>query len=103
MLHVPVGKVVRLTLIAEDVIHSFFIPNVRLKQDVVPGRRIEAWFKATKTGSYEIACAELCGFGHYGMRGFLKVDSDEGYARWVSEQWPQAGGVGAPAGGPAAG
>jgi cytochrome c oxidase subunit II len=84
-LHVPVGKVVRITLNSEDVIHSFWVPNFRLKQDVVPGRRIVAWFKATKTGSYEIACSELCGFGHYSMRGVVIVQSDADYARWRAE------------------
>lgn len=100
VLHVPIGKTVRITLMSEDVIHGFFVPNLRLKQDVVPGRRIDAWFKATKTGTYEIACSELCGFGHSGMRGFLKVESEEDYARWVNEQWPTAAGA---AGSPTAG
>ncbi|MBI2987495.1 MAG: cytochrome c oxidase subunit II [Deltaproteobacteria bacterium] len=66
-LHVPVGKVVRVVLKSKDVIHSFFLPNLRLKQDAVPGREIVAWFEATKPGKYEIPCAELCGFGHSGM------------------------------------
>ncbi|MBI2000325.1 MAG: cytochrome c oxidase subunit II, partial [candidate division NC10 bacterium] len=61
-LHVPVGKVVRVHLRSKDVIHSFFLPNLRLKQDTVPGREILAWFQATKAGKYEIPCAELCGF-----------------------------------------
>lgn len=103
VIHVPVGKVVRLTLMSEDVIHGFFVPSLRLKQDVVPGRRIDSWFKATKPGTYEIACSELCGFGHSGMRGFLKVESQEDYARWVNEQWPTAGTQAEPAVGPAAG
>jgi cytochrome c oxidase subunit 2 len=87
-LHVPVNKVVRLTLRAEDVIHSFFLPNLRLKQDAVPGREIAAWFEATKTGRYEIPCAELCGFGHSGMLGYLTVHSAEDYRRWQQERWP---------------
>lgn len=81
-LHVPVGKVVRLTLSSEDVIHSFWAPNLRLKQDVVPGRTIVAWFEATKPGHYEIACSELCGFGHYSMRGEIIVHNPEDYAKW---------------------
>jgi cytochrome c oxidase subunit II len=84
-LHVPVGKVVRVVLNSEDVIHSFWVPNFRLKQDVVPGRRIVAWFKATKTGSYEIACSELCGFGHYSMRGVVIVQPEADYVRWRAE------------------
>lgn len=87
-LHVPAGQNVHLTLQSKDVIHSFFLPNVRLKQDVLPGRTIKGWFNATKTGRYEIACAELCGFGHYNMRGFLIVHDSEDYQRWARTQWP---------------
>ncbi len=87
-MHVPVGKVVRVTLKSKDVIHSFFLPNLRLKQDTVPGREIPAWFQATKTGTYEIPCAELCGFGHSGMLGRLFVHSGDDYQMWVKEQWP---------------
>jgi cytochrome c oxidase subunit 2 len=87
-LHVPVDKPVRLVLKAEDVIHSFFVPVLRLKQDCIPGREIPAWFEATKAGEYEIACAELCGYGHYTMRAFLFVHSAEAYAKWVGERWP---------------
>jgi cytochrome c oxidase subunit II len=84
-LHVPVGKIVRVTLNSLDVIHSFWVPNLRLKQDVVPGRRIVAWFEATKPGTYEIACSELCGFGHYSMRGEVIVQSAADYAQWRAE------------------
>ncbi len=87
-LHIPVNKVVRVTLRAEDVIHSFFLPNLRLKQDAVPGRDIPAWFEATQTGRYEIPCAELCGFGHSGMLGYLTVHSPEDYENWRKERWP---------------
>jgi cytochrome c oxidase subunit 2 len=87
-LHVPVDKIVRVTLRAEDVIHSFFLPNLRLKQDAVPGREIPAWFEATKTGRYEIPCAELCGFGHSGMLGYLTVHSVDDYQKWAKERWP---------------
>jgi cytochrome c oxidase subunit 2 len=87
-LHVPIGKVVRFELQSEDVIHSFFVPELRLKQDVVPGRTIAGWFEATKTGSYEIACSELCGFGHYTMRGNVIVQSAADYAGWVRDTWP---------------
>jgi len=84
-LHVPVNKVVQLTLASEDVIHSFWVPNLRLKQDVVPGRKIIAWFQATKPGHYEIACSELCGFGHYTMRGEVIVHTDADYEKWRAE------------------
>jgi cytochrome c oxidase subunit II len=89
-LHVPVNRVVQVFLASKDVIHSFFLPNLRLKQDAVPGRVIQAWFEATKSGRYEIPCAELCGFGHSGMLGHLTVHSAEDYAKWVKERWPQS-------------
>ena len=84
-LHVPVNKVVWVHLTSHDVIHSFFLPNLRLKQDAVPGRNIRVWFEATKTGKYEIPCAELCGFGHSGMLGWLYVDTPEAYSTWAAQ------------------
>jgi cytochrome c oxidase subunit 2 len=84
-LHVPVGKTVRLLLKSRDVIHSFFIPSARFKQDTVPGHEIPAWFKITKPGTYEIPCAELCGFGHSGMRGWLHVHPQAEYDAWARE------------------
>jgi cytochrome c oxidase subunit 2 len=84
-LHVPVNKVVRVHLQAADVIHSFFLPNLRLKQDAVPGRNILVWFEATKPGKYELPCAELCGFGHSGMKGWLFVHTPEEYQTWAAE------------------
>lgn len=89
-LHVPVDKVIRVKLTSRDVIHSFFVPVLRLKQDTLPGREIDVWFKATKTGRYEIPCAELCGFGHSGMKGWLTVHAQQDYERWVQERWPAA-------------
>jgi cytochrome c oxidase subunit 2 len=85
-LHVPTGKDIRVTLRAQDVLHSFFLPNVRLKQDVVPGRAIDVWFNVIKPGTYELACAELCGLGHYAMRGQFIVHTPADYERWVQEQ-----------------
>ena len=87
-LNVPVDKVVHIRLLSDDVIHSFFIPNLRLKQDILPGREIIVWFEAMKTGRYEIPCAELCGFGHSGMLGLLYVHSPDDYEAWVDENWP---------------
>ncbi len=87
-LHVPVGKVVRVHLLSKDVIHSFYLPNFRLRQDIVPGREIVAWFEATKPGKYEMPCSQLCGFGHSGMKGWLYVDTPEDYAKWKKEKWP---------------
>lgn len=87
-LHVPVRQAVDITIRSQDVLHSFFIPVMRLKQDAIPGRSIPAWFEATETGQFEIGCAELCGYGHYTMRGFLHVHSEEDYAKWIQERWP---------------
>ncbi len=70
---------------SRDVIHSFFIPSARFKQDAVPGHSIPTWFKITRTGKYEIPCAELCGFGHSGMRGWLFVQTPEEYEAWARE------------------
>ena len=86
-LHVPVNRPVRVVLRSKDVVHSFFLPNFRLKQDMVPGRDIEGWFQATKPGKYELPCAQLCGFGHSGMKGYLYVHPQDEYDRWVKEQW----------------
>ncbi len=92
-LHVPVNKVVRVLLRSKDVIHSFFVPALRLKQDALPGREIVVWFEATKPGEYEIPCAELCGFGHSGMKGSLIVHDPASYDAWVKEKWPAPGGT----------
>jgi cytochrome c oxidase subunit II len=84
-MHVPVNKVIHVNLTSQDVIHSFFVPQFRIKQDAVPGRAIMAWFEATKPGKYEWPCAELCGFGHSGMRGWIYVHSAEDYKKWAAE------------------
>ena len=84
-MHVPVNKPIRVNLRSQDVIHSFFVPNFRIKQDAVPGREIGAWFDATKPGKYEWPCAELCGFGHSGMKGWIYVHTAEEYAKWAAE------------------
>lgn len=85
VLDVPVDKVIRLSISSQDVIHSFFLPNMRLKQDAVPGRSIEVWFQATRPGQYEVACAELCGFGHSTMRTTMIVHDEASWAAWLSE------------------
>ena len=84
--HVPVNKTVRIHLKSKDVIHSFFVPSFRLKQDAVPGRDIPVWFRATKAGKYEAPCAELCGFGHSGMKGWVYVDDQAAYDAWAAEK-----------------
>jgi len=85
-LHVPVNKTVRIALRSRDVIHSFFVPSFRLKQDAVPGRNIPVWFKALKTGKFELPCAELCGFGHSGMKGWVFVHDQAEYDAWAAEK-----------------
>ena len=94
-LHIPVNTPINISLSSKDVLHSFGLPEFRVKQDAVPGMEIPVWFEATMTteeflettkGSaredkgFEIACAQLCGLGHYRMKGFLTVHDDEGYA-----------------------
>jgi cytochrome c oxidase subunit 2 len=84
-MHVPVNKPIKVILKSQDVIHSFFVPSFRIKQDAVPGREILAWFDATKPGKYEWPCAELCGFGHSGMKGWVYVHTPADYAKWAAE------------------
>ncbi len=83
--HVPVDKVVRIELVSRDVIHSFFVPNIQLRRDVVPGRNINLWFEATEPGLYEVPCAELCGFGHSAMKSALYVQSQKDYDAWIKQ------------------
>jgi cytochrome c oxidase subunit 2 len=85
-MHVPVNKPVVVLLRSKDVIHSFYVPQFRMKQDAVPGREIRQWFEATKPGKYELPCAELCGFGHSGMKGWVYVHTPEEYQQWLKEQ-----------------
>jgi cytochrome c oxidase subunit 2 len=85
---VPVGRLVELRLHAPDVVHSLFIPAMRLKQDAVPGMETHAHFQPAGIGTYEIACAELCGLGHYRMRALVRVMSEEEFKKWLSAQSP---------------
>jgi cytochrome c oxidase subunit II len=87
--HVPVNKDVIVQISSKDVIHSFNIPVLRVKQDAIPGSRIPIWFKATQTGHFELACAQLCGLGHYRMRADVLIDSPEEYAKWETENTAQ--------------
>ena len=84
-LHLPVHQTVLIHLTSKDVIHSFFVPQFRMKLDAVPGITGRLWLSATKTGQYEIACAELCGLGHYRMRGFLTIESPELLQNWLAK------------------
>jgi len=80
----PVDREVDVSLRAVDVIHSFFVPSLRFKQDAVPGLNIHMHFKPTAIGEYEIACAELCGLGHYKMHGMVHVVSQEDFDKWLA-------------------
>ncbi len=85
-LHVPVGQPVKLTMTSEDVIHSFFVPEFRVKMDVLPGRYTTAWFEATKTGTYHLFCAEYCGVEHSRMGGEIIVMEPSVYDDWLAER-----------------
>ncbi len=85
-MHVPLNRPVIIALQSKDVIHSFFLPNFRIKQDAVPGMVTSLFFMATKQGAYDIACAEHCGLGHYRMRGILTVETEESFQKWMTEQ-----------------
>jgi cytochrome c oxidase subunit 2 len=71
---------------SKDVIHSFFVPEFRVKQDTVPGMRIPLWFEPTQVGRFEIGCAQLCGLGHYRMRGEVVAHTPEDFAAWEADQ-----------------
>ena len=86
VMYVPVNREVEVLIRTQDVTHNFFVRELRLKQDAVPGLVIHMHFNATVPGEYEIACAELCGLGHQRMRSFLHVVPQEEYDRWMQEQ-----------------
>lgn len=83
-LHVPIGRPVKLTMTSQDVIHSFFVPAFRVKQDVLPAKYTTMWFEATKTGDFRIFCAEYCGTGHSTMMGMVTVMEPADYEQWLS-------------------
>ncbi len=85
-LHVPLGQKVRLNMNAMDVIHAFWVPELRLKQDTIPGMTTHVEFTPTKLGTYNIVCTELCGAYHGGMRAEMVVDAPEDYQKWLAEQ-----------------
>lgn len=89
-MHVPVDTPVVVQMAAFDVIHAFYVPQLRVKQDAVPGMVTTFWFQATKTGRFEIACSALCGNGHYKMRGDLIVESKEDFRKWLNGQGDEA-------------
>src|SRR5699024_1887946 len=83
-LHVPAGRPVNLIMNSKDVIHSFYVPDFRIKKDVVPGRRTQLWFNAPDTGSSVIFCAEYCGASHSDMLGTVVVQSEEDFQNWLA-------------------
>jgi cytochrome c oxidase subunit II len=85
-LNLPVNKPVIVHLSSKDVIHSFGLPQMRVKQDAIPGIVHNVWFTPTRTGEWEIACSQLCGLGHYRMRGFYTIQSQADFAAWLKEE-----------------
>jgi cytochrome c oxidase subunit II len=85
-LHLPLGKPVKVLLRSIDVLHDFYVPEFRAKMDMVPGSVTYFWFTPTRTGTFEVLCAELCGTGHAFMRGVVMVDTEADYQAWLGEQ-----------------
>ena len=84
-LHVPMGKPVQLTMISQDVFHSFSIPDFRIKREVIPGRYSTVWFEATQVGTYHLFCTQYCGTQHSGMIGEVTVMTPENYKKWLDQ------------------
>jgi cytochrome c oxidase subunit 2 len=85
-LNLPVGRPVIVHLSSKDVIHSFGLPQMRVKQDAIPGVEQRLWFTPTRTGEWEIACSQLCGLGHYRMRGFYTIQTQADFNAWLASQ-----------------
>ncbi|MGR3630720.1 MAG: cytochrome c oxidase subunit II [Limimaricola soesokkakensis] len=90
-LHLPIGKPVKVLLRSVDVLHDFYVPEFRAKMDMVPGMVTYFWFTPTRTGEFEVLCAELCGTGHGYMRGYVLIDEEAEYEAWLGEQLTFAG------------
>jgi len=86
---IPVNRLIALTLHAKDLNHSFYVPELRIQQDFVPGMVIPLHFTATQTGKYEIVCTQLCGLGHYQMRAYLEVLSEDQFQQWLKDKEAQ--------------
>jgi cytochrome c oxidase subunit 2 len=99
-LHIPVDKEIGAYLEALDVVHSFWVPKLAGKLDIIPGRTNRMWFNATKPGTYSGQCAEFCGLGHAGMRLTVVAESEEDFQAWVDEQLNGGGSTSAPQGAP---
>jgi cytochrome c oxidase subunit 2 len=85
-LHLPLDKPVKILLRSIDVLHSFYVPEFRAKMDLVPGMVSYVWFTPTRTGTFELLCAELCGAAHYAMRAKVVVDGESEYQAWLRKQ-----------------
>jgi cytochrome c oxidase subunit II len=85
-LTIPVNKPILLTMHSKDMIHSFFVPELRIQQDIVPGLNIPIHFTATQIGKHEIVCTQLCGLGHYNMKAYLDVVSQDDFNQWLKTQ-----------------
>jgi len=84
-IYLPINKTVLITLTSKDVIHSFGLPAMRVKQDVIPGMTTHVWFTPNKLGAFEIACSQLCGIGHYRMRGIVNVVAQSDFDQWIAQ------------------
>ncbi len=88
-LHLPAQEEALVELKSMDVLHSFFLPNLRVKQDAVPGMTIPVWFEPTQPGEYDLICAELCGWGHYKMKGRLTIEPRADFDRWLERKYAE--------------
>lgn len=88
-MRLPAGRPAVVHLTSKDVIHSFAVPVMRIKQDAIPGMSVRVWFEPTRPGRWEIACAQLCGVSHYRMRGFLEVQTPAEFQAWLAENAPR--------------
>jgi len=86
-IHLPMGEDVLLVIKSQDVLHSFFLPNLRLKQDIIPGMEQAMWFHAKDTGKFDVVCAELCGWGHYKMKARLTLQTRSEFDKWLAETY----------------
>jgi len=86
LMHLPVNRPVILQLSSKDVVHSFGVPAMRVKQDVIPGLLSPVWFTPTRIGRYDIQCSQLCGLGHYRMHGIIVVESEADYEKFLASE-----------------
>ena len=83
-MHLPIGRPVLVQLTSRDVVHSFGVPAMRVKQDAIPGMMVPVWFTPSLAGTFDIACSQLCGLGHYRMRGVITVVASDDFSSWLS-------------------